>query len=219
MAFGKEQIEILERPEIQSHIETILNVCAGLQIALCMAGRALRTEIRRVSAIRKLFEMYACQIEDDQRPDETQRGAELYDYGLTYIVEASLVQCERWDEKSRKKVNVQNLFRSLSVLQKQIVMPKGMLSMVSGLGLQENDCVVNKFADLGLITKTMDRTTLGKRSNEVVKEYGVRLHDLVLVLCQEMTVDEQEERHGSVVEALKRSKSMWIGEQIPTFAE
>ena len=219
ITFGGEQIEILERPDIQDHIEVILNVCAGLQIALCMAGRALRTEIRRVGDIRKVFEMYASQVEHDQRPDETERGAQLYDHGLSYIVEASLVQCERWAEKSLKKVNVHNLFRSLSVLEKQTAMPKSMLSMVWGISSRETDRVVNKFADLGLVTKTMDRTTSGRSSNEVVDEYGVRLHDLVFVLCQEMAVDELEERHRSVIDALKRSKSAWIDEQIPTIGE
>ncbi len=116
IAFGREQIEILSRPDIQSQIEKILDVCAGLQIALCMAGRALRTEIRRVGDIPKVFEGYASQVEHDQRPDETQRSTQLYDRGLSYIVEASLVQCEQWAEKSLNKVNVQNLFRSLSVL-------------------------------------------------------------------------------------------------------
>ncbi len=215
----EEQIEILERLDIQCHIETILNVCAGLQIALCMAGRALRTEIRRVGDIRRVFEMYASQVEHDQRPDETQRSAQLYDHGLSYIVEASLIQCERWAEKSRNKVNVRNLFRSLCVLEKQMVLPKRMLSMIWTLSSRETDRVVHKFADLGLITKTMDRTTSDSSSNEIVEEYGVRLHDLVLVLCQEMADDEQEERHGNVIDALKRSKSAWIRGEIPTPAE
>ncbi len=74
-----------------------------------------------------------------------------------------------------------------------MVMPKSMLSMVWGLGSRETDGVVHKFADLGLITKTMDRTTSGRSSNEIVEDYGVCLHDLVLVLCQEMATDEQEE--------------------------
>ncbi len=219
ITFGKEQIEILSRPDIQGYVETILNVCAGLQIALCMAGRALRTEIRRVGDIRKVFEMYANQVEHDQRPDDTRRGAQLYDHGLPYIVEASLVQCEQSVKKSQNNVNVQNLFRSLSVLDKQMTMPKSMLSIIWGLGSRETDRVVDKFADLGLITKTLYRTTSERSSNEVVEEYGVRLHDLVLVLCQEMAADEQEGRHGSVIEALKRSNSIWISEQSPTLAE
>ncbi len=219
IVFGKEQIGKLERPDIQGYIETILNVCAGLQIALCMAGRALRTEIRRVGDIRKVFDMYASQVEHDQRPDEMQRGAQLYDHGLSYIVDASLAQCEQWNEKSVHKVNVQNLFRSLCVLEKQMVMPRSMLSMMWGLSSRETDRVVHKFADLGLVTKTMDTTTSERNSNEIAEDYGVRLHDLVLVLCQEMAVDEQEERHASVIAALKRSKSVWIGEEIPTLAE
>ena len=184
-----------------------------------MAGRALRTEIRRVGDIRKVFEMYASQVEHDQRPDETERGAQLYDHGLSYIVEASLVQCEQCVEKSRNKVNVQNLFRSLCVLNKQTVMPKSMLSILWGLSSRETDRIVHKFADMGLITKTADTTTSEKSSNEIGEGYGVRLHDLVLVLCQEMAVDEQEERHASVIDALKRSKSAWIGKEITTLTE
>ncbi len=219
ITFGKEQVEVLSRPDIQSYTETILNVCAGLQIALCMAGRALRTEIRRLGDIRKVFEMYANQLEHDQRPDETQRGAQLYDHGLSYIVEASLVQCEQWAEKSRNKVNVQNLFRSLCVLEKQMVMPKSMLSIIWRLRSRETDRVVDKFADLGLITKSTDTITSERCTNEIAEDYGIRLHGLILVLCQEMAVDEQEERHGNVINALKRSKSVWIRGEIPTLAE
>ncbi len=37
VAFGDAHIEILGRPDIQEYIETILEVCAGLQLALCVA--------------------------------------------------------------------------------------------------------------------------------------------------------------------------------------
>ncbi len=184
-----------------------------------MAGRALRTEIRRLGDIRKVFEVYASQVEHDQMPDETQGGAELYDRGLSYIVEASLVQCEQWVEKSRNRENVQNLFRSLCVLEKQMIMPESILSMVWGLSLRKTDRVVHNFADLGLITKTANPITSEKSSNEIVKEYGVRLHYLVLLLCQELADDGQEVRHRNVIDALKPSKSVWVRDEIPATEE
>ena len=219
IAFGDEHAKTLNRPDVLGDFETILNVCSGLQLALCMAGRALRTAIQELGDIQKGFEVYASQVQRDQRPDETERGAQLYDHGLTHIVEASLVQCELWATKSLKHVNVHDLFRSLCVLEKQMVMPKSVLSNLWGLSSRETDHVVRKFADLGLITKTKGNTLAEPCENETVEDYGVRLHELILVLCQEMAWYEQEERHASVIDALKRSKSVWIGEQVPMLDE
>ena len=219
MAFGEEHYELLKRPDVQNYFETILKVCAGLQLALCMAGRALRTERERLGDIRKVLEVYTSQLEYDQRPHETARSAQLYDQGLPYIVEASLVQCEQWAKKSLKKANVRDFFLALCVLEKQMVMPKSVLSYLWGLNSRETDHVVQKFADLGLITKTVEKTLPELTQNETKEDYGVRLHDLVLVLCQEMVGDEQEERHGRVIDALKRSQSVWIGEETPALGE
>ncbi len=102
-AFGEMPIDTLERPDIRGYVEKILNVCAGLQLALCIAGRALRIEIRRLGDIQNVFEVYTIQLERDQRPDETARGAQLYDHGLSYIVDASLIQCEQWAAESLKR--------------------------------------------------------------------------------------------------------------------
>ncbi len=59
IAFREEQNKILERPDIEGIVETIFNVCAGLQLSLCMAGRTFRTKKSRMSDIRKVFEVYA----------------------------------------------------------------------------------------------------------------------------------------------------------------
>ncbi len=219
IAFGDEHIEIMNIPDVQGDVGAILKVCAGLQLALCMAGRALKTTIEDSGDIRKGFKVYASQVERDQRPDETERGAQLYNHGLSYIVVASLVQCEQWAEKSLKDVNVQDLFRSLCVLDKQKMMPKSMISILWGLSSRQTDRVVRKFADLGLVVKTADKMPSESSQNETVEDYSVRLHDLILVLCQEVTGEEQEERHGLVIDALKRSKFMWIDEETPTQEE
>ncbi len=68
-----------------------------------MAGRALRTAIEEFDDVQKGFQVYTSQLERDQRSDDTESSAQLYDYGLSHIVEASLVQCEQWAEKTMKK--------------------------------------------------------------------------------------------------------------------
>ncbi len=216
IAFGDRYYEVMEKSDVLGYVRTILEVCSGLKLALCMAGRALRTAIEEFGNIQKGFHFYASQVERDQRPDNAERGAQLYDHGLSYIVEASFIQCGQWAEKSQKTVDVYDLFRSLCVLEKQITMPKSILSKVWGLSSRETDHVVRKFADLGLITKTIGNTPSDTRQIETTEEYAVRLHDLVLKLSQEMAVYDEEERHGSVIDALRRSKSLWIGDEIPT---
>ncbi len=121
---------------------------------------------------------------------------------------ASFIQCQQWANKSLKKVNMQDLFRSLCVLDKQTVMPKSMFSNLWRLSSREPDDVVQTFADLGLVTKTINQTS---------DDYDVHQHDFVL--CQEIAVDEQEERHENVIRAFKHSKSMWISEEIPKLEE
>ena len=134
-------------------------------------------------------------------------------------MDASLIQCEQWAAESLKKEDVHDLFRSLCVFEKQMVIPKSILSNLWNINSRETKRVVDKFADLGLITKTMYKTPSETSRDEIAEDYGVRLHDLVLVLCQEMTGDKQEESHGRIIDGLKRSKSVWIGEEIPKLYE
>ncbi len=48
------------------------------------------------------------------------------------------------------------------------------------------------FADLDLIMKSNYEKRSEPIQNETVQDYQVRLHDLILRLCQEMASDEQE---------------------------
>ncbi len=116
-------------------------------------------------------------------------------------------------------MNVKDLFRSLCVLEKQMVLPKSMFSNLWRLTSRETDSVMRKFVDLGLITKTVAKMASETSPNGIRENYGVRLHDLILVLCQEMSEGEQEKRHESVLDALKSSKSVWIHEELPTAGE
>ncbi len=87
-----------------------------------------------------------------------------------------------------------------------MVIPKSVLSNLWSISSRETNRVVDKFADLGLVTITTYKTLSETSQDETVEDYGVRLHDMVLLLCQEMVGDEQSERHGNVINALKRSK-------------
>ncbi len=83
---------------------------------------AWRTENDELGVISEGFEFYARQVKRYRKPDETERSALLYDHGLSYIVEASLVQCEQWAKKSLEKLNGQDSFRSLCVVEKRTAM-------------------------------------------------------------------------------------------------
>ncbi len=55
IAFGEEYVEMLNRCDVLGYLETILNVCAGLQLALCISGRSLRTAIEDLGDIHSGF--------------------------------------------------------------------------------------------------------------------------------------------------------------------
>ncbi len=46
IAFDEKHTQILNRNDIQNYLQTILEVCAGLQLALCMPGRVLRMVVK-----------------------------------------------------------------------------------------------------------------------------------------------------------------------------
>ena len=112
-AFDDEHKDILRRPDVEEYVTTILKVCAGHQLALCMAGRGLRTRRKRLKVIRKVFEVYTNQVKRHRRPRDAERSAQGYSQGLPYVLEASLAQCEQWAEKSMDNVDVWDLFCSL----------------------------------------------------------------------------------------------------------
>ena len=82
------------------------------------------------------------------------------------------------------------LFRSLCILEKQLVLLESALKLFWGfevLGELEVKEVLRKFTDLNLVKRErVDRCILNE------KPFCVRLHDLVLGLSQKMKVDEQQ---------------------------
>ncbi len=84
MVVGHEDIDILKIPDIHTYIEATVNVCGGLQLALCIAGRTLGTILQELGDIRKGFHLYVSLLEQDI---EAARDALLYHYNLSYIVQ------------------------------------------------------------------------------------------------------------------------------------
>ncbi len=78
---------------------------------------------------------------------------------------------------------------------------------------------MRKFADLGLIAKTKCEKRSEPSQDEIAEDYGVCLHDLILVLCQEMAGSALAEQHGRFIDVLKRSESVWNDNEIPTLEE
>ena len=184
---GDNYEEMISNLDTESEYVEILEVCAGLPLALGIAGSGLHEE-------------YADSRNRDGRKDPSfavgnywkglKRGSMEYlqyaniDYhrdGQKYVVEASLKSCEAWGRSGGRNYDMKRLFRSLCILEKQNFLPKSTLKLYWGSdGLDEMDVrmVLRKFANLNI----MSRKRVGK---SVVKdeEYLVRLYDLVLELC------------------------------------
>eukprot|EP00171_Calliarthron_tuberculosum_P007492 IDg7492t1 len=100
---------------------------------------------------------------------------ELSDYpSLSHVVEASLKHCEQWRQGMRKH------FQSFCVLQKQANIPIKSLSRLWDVSFQDAKDIVEKFEEASLL-----------RLEACGEETGIRLHDLVLKLCQGKVEDDE----------------------------
>ena len=71
IAFGDEHMEIHERRGTQGYVQKILDVFAGLESPLFMAGLTAGTKIDESVCIHNRFEVHGSKVEVYQRLDET----------------------------------------------------------------------------------------------------------------------------------------------------
>jgi len=164
-AFGADWQPASDSAGYEEELKGILEFCAGLALALGIAGSGIRSAYRdsrnEAAAVRKYWDGL-------QRKGLLQmRGRPKLDYhkdGLKYVAEASLSACDAWGRTDGRDYDMRRMFKSLCVLGKQQLMPETALTRYWSVGddqVDEDqvDEVVEKFVDLGILEREpLERT-------------------------------------------------------------
>ena len=185
----------------------ILGVCAGLPLALGIAGSGVNVDYEdtKDEQARKnaSFGVKNYWVGLKEGSAKILRGANS-DYhrdGLKYVVEASLKLCEEWGYSEGRNYHMGRLFRSLCILEKQQFLQESTLKLYWGFeGLDEMEVreVVRKFANLNIMRRELVHKSVVKD-----EQFCVRLHDLVLELCKKMEVEEKKRWRISLINAYR----------------
>lgn len=177
-AAGFDEDAVKEEPQ-KSSFNSILDVCAGLPVALAVSGNTLRLLADRYAAnpgvaLRKFCPNLNC------RSEILNTGAELYE-ALSPTLSAALDVLDSPEKKNwpaALNYTAREMHRALAVLQKQAWAPIGMLQRLWGL------------PDAYLTLKVMEQMEnagvaeleMRQQGGEFVE--GLRIHDLVHDYCQ-----------------------------------
>ena len=127
--------------------------------------------------------------------------------GVKYVIEASLQLYDVWCGRWGRNYDMRRLFRSLCILENQLLIPESTLELFWGLDKRQVDEVVRKFINQNIVKRELvDRST---GDNRQVPQFFIRLHDLVLKLCQDMETDKQEEWHMRLIDSYRLTLERW----------
>ena len=110
--------EIISYWDAESEYVEIPKVCAGLPLALGIAGSGLKLDYEDSKYASFSVKNYCSGVSGVLNQLQGV-NAEYQAGGLKYVVEASLQLCERWGFSGRRNVDMRRLFQSLCVLEKQ----------------------------------------------------------------------------------------------------
>ena len=106
----------------------VLNFCAGLPLALGIAGSGVNTYYADSGDAFLAMKTYWGRLRG--RALRRMRGTNL-DYhkdGLKFVVQACLSACDAWARSEGRSYDMRNLFKSFSVLEKQASLPESALT-------------------------------------------------------------------------------------------
>ena len=163
-AFGVGWEQIISNWDAKSELEYvgILKACAGLPLALGIAGSGVRAnyvesedgEGRKDASLAVKDYMFG--LKDGTVKTLGGTNAYYHRDGLKYMIEASLKLCQAWGRTGGRNYDMGRLFRSLCILEKQQFLPASTLKLYwrfEGLDEMEVREVVRKFADLNLVKR------------------------------------------------------------------
>ena len=206
-AFGVDWEQITSNMVAELEYAGILQVCAGLPLALGIAGSGVNVDYEDSKDERDrknasfAVKNYWVGLKEGSVKTLGGANAEYHADGLKYVVEASLKLCQAWGHSGGRNYDMGRLFCSLCILEKQQFLPESTLKLYwefEGLDEMEAREVVQKFANLNLLKRErIDRSVFQD------EQFCVRLHDLVLELCKKMEVEEQERWHLGLINAYR----------------
>ena len=200
-AFGLDWQQIIHGWGAELEYTGILGVCAGLPLALGIAGRGVNVDYEDCGDASFAVRNYWDGLQEGGLEHLQGTNSDYHEDGLKYIVQASLKLCEVWGRKGRRNYDMRQLFRSLCVLEKQQSIPESTLKLFWRLEKRQVGEVVRKFANLNIAKREL--LDLPAYENRKAPQFCLRLHDLVLELCQEMEIDEQDSWHISLINAYR----------------
>ena len=181
-AFGSQFKTVSANLTCEATFIDILQVCGGLPLALAIAGSGIKSHFDNSDSAAFAVNKYWTSLRDCNVPSSNKTNDAHP--GLEHVVSASLKECERWGRSCGRHHEMNRMFESLCVLEKQTLITESALKSLWELGEREVGEVIGKFADCNIVH--LEPFSQNATSDETVYNYGVRLHDLVLMLCREM---------------------------------
>ena len=152
-AFGKEWVNHTSRLTCNAKYMEILNVCAGLPLALGIAGRGISVEFKDCKDESAAISSYWDGLQERKLSHMQEPNLEYHPDGLIYVAEASLAICAEWGRSNGRKYEMRLLFESLCILEKQEAIPESTLMLYWSMSKHSVHEVVRKFADLSIVRR------------------------------------------------------------------
>ena len=97
----------------------IWDVCAGLPLAIGIAGRGVNVDYEEGKNASFAVQNYWDGLKEGGLEHLQEANLEYHAGGLKNVVQASLKSCEVWGHTERRNYDMRRLFRSPSILEKQ----------------------------------------------------------------------------------------------------
>ncbi len=192
-AFGERYKKVVHDNRLQKKFDKIVDICAGLPLALSIAGNSIREVFECSNDPKIAIETYQRHLEVDSLPNNDRETDVSYTYGLNHIVNASMLYCVRWQHEKRKDIDMKENFLHFSVFSSGTLIPKSVLSKLWNLTDRDTERVIEKYRDYSLLKYT--KSFKSKREGRFVF-----LHDIVLTICKEMAKGREKEMHTKILD-------------------
>lgn len=162
-------------------VRKIVQVCAGLPLALSVAGTSVLREMEQLDGSRRedAWNRYWTTLQHNVQ--QLGESGSLEHLGLYASLQSSL---EAADEKwAVEKISSMEMFRSLSVLQKQSFIPLTSLNSLWNLPQKEAKLAMDLLIETNIASAAAD---------EEITDPGLKIHDLVHDFAMRMTEENGE---------------------------
>ena len=160
----------------------LLDLCGGWKLCLALVGSGLAEDIRDYGDdVELAVTVYVERLEEDNQFLSSE-GVENYQ-SLETVTKSSLGRCRDWAKKGSIRrlregdLSVDEMFRSLCVIEKQKWMNLSILLRLWKVGKRYGEMVVKQFTRMNLISRRVEK----EGENEF--EWVIRVHDRMIDVC------------------------------------